>query len=73
MNDTIVRLRATGGTVDIVHANQHFAPDLDGVFSIPADIATELLRMPMGLEVVPEAPAEPAPAAGSFSNHEGDK
>ena len=56
-----VKLRATGGTIDIVHANQHFAPDPDGIFSIPADVATELMRMPMGLEVV--ASAEPEAAA----------
>ena len=57
MTNPTVRLRATNGTVDIVHKDQHFAPDLDGIFTVPADVATELMRLPLGLEVAPP-PAE---------------
>jgi hypothetical protein len=56
MTNTI-KMRPTGGTIDIVHNGQHFAQDLDGNFSIPADVAPELMRLHVGLEVAP-APAE---------------
>ncbi len=65
MTNTTVRLRATNGTVDIVHEGQHFTPDLDGIFSVPSDVVPELLRLPLGLELAPDT-AEPAPRTVDF-------
>ena len=65
MTDT-VRLRATGATTDIVHKDQHFAPDFDGIFTVPADAAIELMRMPLGLEIAPDAQPEAAARTVDF-------
>ena len=60
---TTTRISAGAGTVDITHRNVTYTADADGVFTVPSDIANELINLRVAVIAPDVAPsAAPAPS-----------
>ena len=60
---TTTRLRAGAGTIDITHRNVTYSVDAQGIFTVPSDIASELINLRVAV-LAPDAepPSSPAPS-----------
>ncbi|HZZ21909.1 MAG TPA: hypothetical protein VFE60_04715 [Roseiarcus sp.] len=57
-----VRIKAGAGCVEITHKSKTYLADDSGAFTIPADVASELLNLNVGVIVPDSEPANTAPA-----------
>src|ERR1700722_14441303 len=62
---TTTRISAGSGTIEINHRHVSYTADADGTFTVPSDIANELINLRVAViapDVAPNAPETPAPS-----------